>query len=143
MLLGSSSFGYISGHMHCKSTAKRRAIHNDAGYPTGRAMMPPVELDRTFTGVSIAYGGQVLVLRPGGSILEKMPMELCIARSMGWCMKTGEALIASTQKLLWTRGYTGMSPRAILDHSSVGQGSLYHHFEGNGRPDPNRDRAHG
>ncbi|HBF31894.1 TetR/AcrR family transcriptional regulator [Rhizobium sp.] len=45
-------------------------------------------------------------------------------------MNTKEALIASTQELLWTRGYTGTSPRAILDHSGVGQGSLYHYFSG-------------
>ena len=44
--------------------------------------------------------------------------------------KTKESLIASTQELLWKRGYVGMSPKAILKHSGVGQGSLYHHFAG-------------
>ena len=32
--------------------------------------------------------------------------------------------------LLWERGYVGTSPRAILDRAGVGQGSLYHHFDG-------------
>lgn len=43
---------------------------------------------------------------------------------------TKEALIASTMELLWERGYVGMSPKAILKHSGVGQGSMYHHFSG-------------
>ncbi|WP_322050476.1 TetR/AcrR family transcriptional regulator [Paraburkholderia bannensis] len=45
-------------------------------------------------------------------------------------MNTRELLIASTQELLWERGYVGTSPKAILQHSGVGQGSLYHHFTG-------------
>jgi len=44
--------------------------------------------------------------------------------------KTKELLIRSAQELLWKRGYVGMSPKAILKHSGVGQGSLYHHFAG-------------
>ena len=39
-------------------------------------------------------------------------------------------LIESTQELLWERGYTGTSPRAIQDAAGVGQGSMYHHFSG-------------
>jgi TetR/AcrR family transcriptional regulator, transcriptional repressor for nem operon len=39
-------------------------------------------------------------------------------------------LIASTQELLWERGYPGTSPRAIQDAAGVGQGSMYHHFTG-------------
>lgn len=39
-----------------------------------------------------------------------------------------DKLIATTQALLWERGYVGMSPRAIQDMAGVGQGSMYHHF---------------
>jgi TetR/AcrR family transcriptional repressor of nem operon len=45
-------------------------------------------------------------------------------------MDTRERLITSTQTLLWERGYVGPSPRAIQQHSGVGQGSMYHHFSG-------------
>ncbi len=43
---------------------------------------------------------------------------------------TREALIDTTQALLWERGYAATSPRAILDRAGVGQGSMYHHFAG-------------
>lgn len=43
---------------------------------------------------------------------------------------TKARLIESTRELLWERGYAAMSPRAILDASGVGQGSMYHHFRG-------------
>ncbi|RZS89983.1 TetR family transcriptional regulator [Motilibacter rhizosphaerae] len=39
-------------------------------------------------------------------------------------------LLESTQELLWERGYTGTSPRAIQERAGVGQGSMYHHFSG-------------
>lgn len=39
-------------------------------------------------------------------------------------------LITTTQELLWERGYVGTSPKAIQQRSGVGQGSMYHHFEG-------------
>ncbi len=39
-------------------------------------------------------------------------------------------LVESTQELLWERGYTGTSPRAIQERAGVGQGSMYHHFSG-------------
>ncbi|MEP7019791.1 MAG: TetR/AcrR family transcriptional regulator [Pseudonocardiales bacterium] len=45
-------------------------------------------------------------------------------------MGTRERLIDSAQDLLWERGYVGTSPRAILERSGAGQGSLYHHFAG-------------
>ncbi|MFI8215781.1 TetR family transcriptional regulator C-terminal domain-containing protein [Streptomyces sp. NPDC085932] len=41
-----------------------------------------------------------------------------------------ERLIESTRQLLWDRGYLGTSPTAILRRSGVGQGSMYHHFDG-------------
>jgi TetR/AcrR family transcriptional repressor of nem operon len=44
-----------------------------------------------------------------------------------------ERLIGSAQELLWERGYIGTSPRAIQERARVGQGSMYHHFEG--KPD--------
>jgi TetR/AcrR family transcriptional regulator, transcriptional repressor for nem operon len=44
-------------------------------------------------------------------------------------MDTRERLIESAQALLWERGYVGMSPKAIQDKASAGQGSMYHHFE--------------
>ncbi len=43
---------------------------------------------------------------------------------------TRDRLVQATQELLWERGYVGTSPRAVLDRSGVGQGSLYHHFTG-------------
>lgn len=46
---------------------------------------------------------------------------------------TRERLIESTRELLWERGYVGMSPKAILQRSGAGQGSMYHHFRG--KPD--------
>ncbi|MFI0975857.1 TetR/AcrR family transcriptional regulator [Streptomyces sp. NPDC021093] len=48
-------------------------------------------------------------------------------------MSTAELLIASTRELLWERGYTGTSPKAIQQRAGVGQGSMYHHFTG--KPD--------
>lgn len=39
-----------------------------------------------------------------------------------------DRLITATQELLWERGYTGTSPKAIQARSGVGQGSMYHHF---------------
>ncbi|MFF4957126.1 TetR/AcrR family transcriptional regulator [Streptomyces sp. NPDC001222] len=44
-----------------------------------------------------------------------------------------ERLIESTRELLWDRGYVGTSPKAILERSGAGQGSMYHHFKG--KPD--------
>lgn len=41
---------------------------------------------------------------------------------------TRQHLIAATKELLWERGYEATSPRAILERSGAGQGSLYHHF---------------
>ncbi|MGW1838274.1 TetR/AcrR family transcriptional regulator [Streptomyces sp. NPDC002067] len=41
-----------------------------------------------------------------------------------------ERLVRSTQELLWERGYVGTSPKAILERAGVGQGSMYHHFDG-------------
>ncbi|MFF5311006.1 TetR/AcrR family transcriptional regulator [Streptomyces massasporeus] len=48
-------------------------------------------------------------------------------------MSTPERLIESTRELLWERGYTGTSPKAILERADAGQGSMYHHFKG--KPD--------
>jgi AcrR family transcriptional regulator len=44
--------------------------------------------------------------------------------------RTRDQLIDSTRELLWERGYAATSPRAILDRAGVGQGSMYHYFEG-------------
>ncbi len=41
-----------------------------------------------------------------------------------------QRLIDSTRELLWEKGYAATSPRAIMDRAGVGQGSLYHHFDG-------------
>ena len=43
---------------------------------------------------------------------------------------SADRLIESTRALLWERGYVGTSPRAIQDRAGVGQGSMYHHFDG-------------
>jgi TetR/AcrR family transcriptional repressor of nem operon len=45
-------------------------------------------------------------------------------------MSTRDELIEATRELLWERGYGATSPRAILDASGAGQGSMYHHFRG-------------
>ena len=50
-----------------------------------------------------------------------------------YSMNTRDRLVESTRELLWERGYTGTSPRAIQQHAGVGQGSMYHHFTG--KPD--------
>jgi TetR/AcrR family transcriptional regulator, transcriptional repressor for nem operon len=39
-----------------------------------------------------------------------------------------DAIVQAAKTLLWDKGYESMSPRAILDASGAGQGSLYHHF---------------
>jgi AcrR family transcriptional regulator len=41
-----------------------------------------------------------------------------------------ERLIEAAQDLLWDRGYTGTSPKAIQRQADAGQGSMYHHFAG-------------
>jgi TetR/AcrR family transcriptional repressor of nem operon len=43
-------------------------------------------------------------------------------------MSTREHLVTAAKELLWERGYEAMSPRAVLERSGAGQGSLYHHF---------------
>ncbi|MFR9797164.1 TetR/AcrR family transcriptional regulator [Streptomyces sp. MS06] len=48
-------------------------------------------------------------------------------------MSTEERLIESARALLWERGYTGTSPKAIQQRAGAGQGSMYHHFSG--KPD--------
>ena len=48
-------------------------------------------------------------------------------------MDAAERLVESTRTLLWERGYTGTSPRAIQARAGAGQGSMYHHFRG--KPD--------
>ncbi|MCP3803289.1 TetR/AcrR family transcriptional regulator [Allokutzneria sp. A3M-2-11 16] len=48
-------------------------------------------------------------------------------------MSTADRLIESTRELLWERGYTGTSPKAIQQRAGAGQGSMYHHFSG--KPD--------
>src|SRR5215213_6343710 len=48
-------------------------------------------------------------------------------------MNAAERLVESTRALLWERGYTGTSPRAIQERAGAGQGSMYHHFRG--KPD--------
>lgn len=45
-------------------------------------------------------------------------------------MSTPDRLIEATQDLLWERGYTGTSPKAIQRAAGAGQGSMYHHFTG-------------
>ncbi len=45
-------------------------------------------------------------------------------------MGTEERLIESTRELLWERGYTATSPKAIQQRAGAGQGSMYHHFSG-------------
>lgn len=39
-----------------------------------------------------------------------------------------ERLIEAAQSLHWKQGVAATTPRQVLEHSGVGQGSLYHHF---------------
>ncbi|MAP96045.1 MAG: hypothetical protein CMK07_13955 [Ponticaulis sp.] len=39
-----------------------------------------------------------------------------------------QKILDAAKSLLWDRGYEAMSPRAVMDESGAGQGSLYHHF---------------
>ncbi len=55
---------------------------------------------------------------------------VCNMNDMNTKLDTREALIESMRDLLWERGYVGTSPKAVLDRSGVGQGSMYHHFSG-------------
>ncbi|MFE5479849.1 MULTISPECIES: TetR/AcrR family transcriptional regulator [unclassified Nocardia] len=43
-------------------------------------------------------------------------------------MTASERLIESMHTLLWERGYSGTSPRAVQELAGAGQGSMYHHF---------------
>src|SRR4051812_27339096 len=43
---------------------------------------------------------------------------------------TKDRLVTAMRELMWERGYTGTSPRAVLERAGVGQGSMYHHFAG-------------
>jgi TetR/AcrR family transcriptional repressor of nem operon len=43
-------------------------------------------------------------------------------------MDSRAALIDAAKDLMWERGYSGMTPRAVLTRSGLGQGSLYYHF---------------
>ncbi|MFE4719911.1 TetR/AcrR family transcriptional regulator [Streptomyces sp. NPDC056728] len=45
-------------------------------------------------------------------------------------MTNRDRLLESTRALLWERGYIGASPAAIQQLAKVGQGSMYHHFDG-------------
>lgn len=48
----------------------------------------------------------------------------------GTSRDTRARLVEGMADLLWERGYVGTSPSAVLAHTGVGQGSLYHHFSG-------------
>jgi AcrR family transcriptional regulator len=39
-------------------------------------------------------------------------------------------ILAAAKALMWERGYEAMTPRALIERSGAGQGSLYHHFDG-------------
>lgn len=41
-----------------------------------------------------------------------------------------QKLVAAASALLAERGYEATSPKMILDRAGIGQGSLYHHYEG-------------
>ncbi|WP_306367155.1 TetR/AcrR family transcriptional regulator [Nocardiopsis sp. CC223A] len=45
-------------------------------------------------------------------------------------METKARLVAAAREPLWERGYAATSPRAVLDATGAGQGSMYHHFRG-------------
>lgn len=43
-------------------------------------------------------------------------------------MTSRERLLEAMGDLMWERGYSAASPRAVRERSGVGQGSMYHHF---------------
>lgn len=45
-------------------------------------------------------------------------------------MTTRDRLVDATRELLWQRGYSATSPKDVQALSGVGQGSMYHHFDG-------------
>lgn len=45
-------------------------------------------------------------------------------------MNTKDTLIETTRELLWELGYSATSPKVIQKRSGIGQGSMYHHFDG-------------
>jgi TetR/AcrR family transcriptional repressor of nem operon len=45
-------------------------------------------------------------------------------------MSSKQRLVDATAELLWQFGYQGTSPRRIQQLAGVGQGSMYHHFDG-------------
>jgi TetR/AcrR family transcriptional regulator, transcriptional repressor for nem operon len=45
-------------------------------------------------------------------------------------MTARERLVEAAQELLWERGYSATSPKAIQERAGAGQGSMYHHFAG-------------
>lgn len=44
-------------------------------------------------------------------------------------MDSKERLVEAMSSLMWERGFTATSPRAVRERSGVGQGSMYHHFK--------------
>jgi len=45
-------------------------------------------------------------------------------------MSAREQLTEAMAELLWEQGYAATSPRDVMRRAGVGQGSMYHHFEG-------------
>lgn len=45
-------------------------------------------------------------------------------------MTSREQLTGAMADLLWERGYAATSPRDVMARAGVGQGSMYHHFDG-------------
>lgn len=43
-------------------------------------------------------------------------------------MTSRDRLLEAMGDLMWERGYSAASPRAVRERSGVGQGSMYHHF---------------
>ncbi|QII09300.1 TetR/AcrR family transcriptional regulator (plasmid) [Rhodococcoides fascians A25f] len=45
-------------------------------------------------------------------------------------MSARDELTNAMTELLWERGYAATSPRDVMARAGVGQGSMYHHFDG-------------
>lgn len=45
-------------------------------------------------------------------------------------MNSRDQLTGAMAELLWERGYAATSPRDVMARAGVGQGSMYHHFDG-------------
>lgn len=66
------------------------------------------------------------------SLMANLPIPQTVRTSVYNMSTVGarDRLVEQTAELLWSLGYTAMSPRDVQRAAGVGQGSMYHHFSG-------------